>query len=108
MIRMQIYLTEQQHRQLQVLSRRKGASLSELIRGAIDHMLLRSKSVDRLEIMRQYPVIRFDSYDLQTQKDGGLALARRYVNGEYIRPIEAPVAPALDSPLDRQTPPWAI
>jgi hypothetical protein len=53
MIRTQIYLTEEEHRNLHVLSRRKGASLSELIRGAIDQMLSHSKSVDRLELMRQ-------------------------------------------------------
>jgi hypothetical protein len=53
MIRTQIYLTEEEHRNLHLLSRRKGSSLSELIRGAIDQMLSHSKSVDRLELMRE-------------------------------------------------------
>ena len=53
MIRTQIYLTEREHQQLHRLSRRKGTSLSELIRGAVDHMLSRSQTTDRLDLMRQ-------------------------------------------------------
>lgn len=64
MRRTQIYLTEYEHRQLHALSRRKGASLSELIRGAIDQMLSRSKNLDRLEIMRQARGIWKDRGDL--------------------------------------------
>ena len=64
MVRTQIYLTEQEHRQLHRLSRRKGASLSELIRTAIDHMLLQQQSANRLEAMRQARGIWKDRADL--------------------------------------------
>lgn len=64
MVRTQIYLTEQEHRQLHRLSRRKGASLSELIRTAIDHMLLQQQSANRLEAMRQARGIWKDRADI--------------------------------------------
>ena len=64
MIRTQIYLTEQEHKQLHSLSRRKDASLSELIRGAIDQMLSRSQRADRLELMQQARGIWKDRNDL--------------------------------------------
>ena len=53
MIRTQIYLTEQEHKLLHNLSRRRDASVSALIRGAIDQMLPRSQRADRLDLMRQ-------------------------------------------------------
>lgn len=52
MIRTQIYLTEQEHKQLHKLSRRRDATVSALIRDAIDQMLSRSQRADRLELMR--------------------------------------------------------
>jgi hypothetical protein len=64
MIRTQIYLTEQEHRQLHILSRRKKESMSELIRGAIDQMLLRSKNTGRLDLLRQARGIWKDRDDL--------------------------------------------
>jgi hypothetical protein len=53
MVRTQIYLTEQEHRQLHRLSKRNGASLSELIRTAVDQMLALHQAKHRLESMRQ-------------------------------------------------------
>jgi Arc/MetJ-type ribon-helix-helix transcriptional regulator len=53
MVRTQIYLTEQEHRQLHRLSRRRGASLSELIRLAIDQMLSQQHGTNRVEALRQ-------------------------------------------------------
>lgn len=53
MIRTQIYLTEEEHRKLHQLSRRRGTSLSELIRDAIDRMLLQSRKENRLEVLRE-------------------------------------------------------
>lgn len=64
MVRTQIYLTEQEHRQLHRLSKRKGASLSELIRAAIDQMLSRHQGANRLEAMRQARGIWKDRADL--------------------------------------------
>jgi Arc/MetJ-type ribon-helix-helix transcriptional regulator len=64
MVRTQIYLTEEEHRKLRRLSRRRGASLSELIREAIDLMLLRSSAADRLQVLRQARGIWKDRADL--------------------------------------------
>jgi metal-responsive CopG/Arc/MetJ family transcriptional regulator len=64
MVRTQIYLTEQEHRQLHRLSRRKGTSLSELIRAAIDQMLSQHQSANRVEAMRQARGIWKDRTDL--------------------------------------------
>jgi metal-responsive CopG/Arc/MetJ family transcriptional regulator len=52
MVRTQIYLTEEEHRELHRLSKRQGSSLSEIIRTAIDHMLSQQQSVNRVEAMR--------------------------------------------------------
>lgn len=64
MVRTQIYLTEQEHQQLHRLSKRRGASLSELIRMAIDQMLSQNQSAGRLEAMRQARGIWKDRTDL--------------------------------------------
>ncbi len=63
-VRTQIYLTEQEHRQLHRLSRRRGASLSELIRAAIDQMLAQNQSGNRVEAMREARGIWKDRADL--------------------------------------------
>lgn len=64
MVRTQIYLTEHEHRQLHRLSKRKGTSLSELIRIAIDQMLSRNQSASRVEAMRSARGIWKDRTDL--------------------------------------------
>jgi len=64
MVRTQIYLTEEEHRQLHRLSRRRRESLSELIRQAIDDMLKRHSSGHRLETLRQARGIWKDREDL--------------------------------------------
>lgn len=64
MVRTQIDPTEQEHRQLHRLSRRRGTSLSELIRTAIDQWLSRNWSANRMEAMRQACAIWKDRTDL--------------------------------------------
>ena len=64
MVRTQIYLTEQEHRQLHRLSRRRGASLSELIRLAVDQMLSQQQSLNRLAALRQARGVWKDREDL--------------------------------------------
>ena len=69
MVRTQIYLTEEEHRQLHRLSRRRRESLSELIREAIDHMLRGAKAENRLETLRQARGIWKDRKDLPDFRD---------------------------------------
>lgn len=52
-VRTHIYLTEQERRQLDRLAKRRGASVSELIRTAVDQMLAQRAGTHRLEAMRQ-------------------------------------------------------
>jgi Arc/MetJ-type ribon-helix-helix transcriptional regulator len=64
MVRTQIYLTEQEHLQLHRLAKRQGATVSELVRAAIDQMLAHRRSTHRLEALREARGIWKDRNDL--------------------------------------------
>lgn len=53
MVRTQIYLTDEERRELRILSRRTGRSQSALIREAIDALLSQQESGDRVERLRE-------------------------------------------------------
>lgn len=53
MVRTQVYLTPEEQRALQALSRRTGRSRSELIREAIDAMLAQPHEPERRSQMQQ-------------------------------------------------------
>ena len=53
MVRTQIYLTEQERKELHSLGKITGQGQSELIRSAIDHFLQRTVTSNRLELIRK-------------------------------------------------------
>lgn len=53
MVRTQIYLTEVEQQALRVLSRRTGRSQSELIREAVDQLIVKSEKPDRRALLQQ-------------------------------------------------------
>ncbi len=64
MIRTQVYITEQERKQLGKLSRQSGKSQSELIREAIDFFCQSFSSENRLNLLRSARGIWKDRTDL--------------------------------------------
>jgi Arc/MetJ-type ribon-helix-helix transcriptional regulator len=64
MIRTQIYLTEAEQEGLRTLSRQTGRSQSELIREAIDRLIMHARKTNRLEYLRQAHGIWAERTDL--------------------------------------------
>lgn len=60
----QVYLTPEEQRALQEMSRRTGRSQDELIREAIDNMLAQSGEPDRRSLLRQARGLWRDRDDL--------------------------------------------
>lgn len=69
MVRTQIYLTEEEHQALRVLSAETGKSQSEWIREAIDQLIVRYKKPDRKKLLQHARGMwkdRADLFDLDT------------------------------------------
>lgn len=64
MVRTQIYLTEEEQRELKTIASITGAKQSELIRKAIDNFIAEHKERDRKKLMLQAKGIWKDRKDL--------------------------------------------
>ena len=69
MVRTQIYLTQEEHQALRVLSAETGKSQSEWIREAVDRLLVQHQKPDRKKLLQQAQGMwkdRTDLFDLET------------------------------------------
>jgi len=74
-IRTQIYLTDDEKRQLESVSAIKGISQSDLIRQAIDDLLSRTANADKSDILDSIAGIWKDNDnlpDIRSMRSGGL------------------------------------
>ncbi len=64
MVRTQIYLTERQRDELAAIARAAGKKQSELIREAVDHLIVQASSSRRESVLREAAGIWKDRTDL--------------------------------------------
>ncbi len=86
MIRTQIYLDEEQKRDLERLSNEEGSSMAELIRRAVSEYLKKSRQDNLLNALRESFALWKDRTDLEVSQDYVRKLRQewesRLINGD--------------------------